>query len=166
MTYEGIDYDCTIERDEMSKKFCESTFIGYVCENQDEITNLQMLSIDELKISKKRYHDDYYEMHLISGIKDKTVILSFNEKLRIDNGDYFANKIDFYSIKNQYKAIIMHFIQLTRQRGFQADDSFLKQYFDSLYFKLITKYLFIRCFFMYKNFEKNDARLVKMSENT
>jgi hypothetical protein len=162
-----------IERDEMSKKFEDSNFIGYVCEDQDEIINLQRLNINQLKISKKRFHDDYYEMHLIEGIKEKTVTLTFNEKLTLDNtNNSMFNKISLFYLPKQYKSLIMHFIDLIQnvsqnhdQQQFQSGDSFVKHYFDIVYFKLITNYLLLKYFFTYKKFLKKYARLVRMCEN-
>ena len=144
-----------------------------------EIINLQRLNINQLKISKKRFHDDYYEMHLINGIKEKTVTLTFNENLTLKNTDVMSktdcaiNKISMFYLPKQYKSLIMHFIKLIQnmtshqnlQQFRSSGDSFLRHYFDIIYFKLITNYLLLKYYFTFKKFKKRDARLAKMSGN-
>ena len=154
----------------MSKKFQASSFIGYVCEEQDEIANLQRLNINELKISKKRFHDDYYEMHLFDELKPKTVTLTFNKNLTTKEPSQTPqNDINLFYLPKQYRKLILHIIQTTilfkQHEARQNNENILKHYFNQFYYKFLTNYLLLKYFFIYKKMKKRDARIVKMSEN-
>ncbi len=116
--FEIIDFARNIEREEMSDWFKESSLIFYVCDNQDEIINLINIRSDSIEIGKKRYHDDYYEMHLCENIKSKVSILSCRELEKFNFKRFQQKNLFFLSYK--CKRLLKHLIQLSNSNCEQS----------------------------------------------
>jgi hypothetical protein len=126
----------------MSKKFQDCNFIFYVCIDQDEITALQRLNINNINISKKRFHDDYYEMHLIESIKNKVTIITFNN-LRLETFNEVnqqPNNIILFRFPKQYKKLINHLIKNRILENVKSRNRFYPFYEK----RVLIKYLLLR----------------------